>query len=98
MGRTVPPAPSPEQTDALADAEVGEAEYHAQFDRYSQGMTAVGHPLEPVDKSGEVITYNTSGASVTSEAEGRCYAQHFAQANLAWQSIHAPQTSLEQAK
>lgn len=77
MGRTVPPAPSPEQTNALADAEVGESEYHAQFDRSSQGMTAAGHPVESVDKSGEVITYNTSGASVTSGAEGRCYAQHF---------------------
>jgi hypothetical protein len=98
VGRTVPPAPSPEQTDALADGEVSAAKYHAQFDRYSQCMTAAGHPLESVDKSGEVITYKTSGASVTSEAEGRCYAQHFAQHNLAWQSTHAPRTSLEQAE
>jgi hypothetical protein len=95
--RAVPPAPSPEQAEAMLDGEVSEAEYHAQFDLYSECMTTAGYPLEAIDKSGAIITYSNSGASVTSGAEDRCYAQHFSQIDLAWQSAYAPQTSPEQA-
>ena len=96
--RAVPPAPSPEQTEAIADGEVNEAEYHAQFDRYSECMTAAGYPLGSINKSDTVITYNNPAAAVTSGDEGRCYAEHFSQVDMAWQSDHAPQTTIEQAR
>jgi hypothetical protein len=96
--RAVPPAQSPELAEAITDGEVSEAEYHAQFDRYSQCMTAAGYPLGSINKSDTVITYNNSGAAVTSAVEGRCYAEHFLDVDMAWQSARAPQTSPEQAR
>lgn len=87
--RAVPPEPSPQQAAAMADGEVSEAEYHAQFDRYSDCMTAAGYPLGSVNKSGTVITFVYSGAAVTSGEEGRCYAQEFAQVDITWQSTNA---------
>jgi hypothetical protein len=86
--RAVPSVPSPQQTAAMADGEVSEREYHAQFDRYADCMTVAGYPLDGVNKSGTVITYLNSGAAVSSGAEGRCYAQEFHQIDMAWQSSH----------
>lgn len=90
VARPVPPAPSPQQAAATADGEVTEAEYRAQFDRYSDCMTAAGYPLDGVNKAGPIITYINSGASVSSGAEGRCYAEEFAQIDGMWQATHQP--------
>lgn len=87
--RAVPPEPSPQQVAAMADGEVSEAEYHAQFDRYSNCMTAAGYPLGSVNKSGTVITAAIPGAAVTSGTADRCYAQEFAQVDRTWQAAHA---------
>jgi hypothetical protein len=86
--RAVPPVPSPQQTAAMADGEVSEAEYHAQFDRYAECMTVAGYPLDGVNKSGTIINYLNSGAAVSSGSEGRCYAQEFDQIDMTWQSTH----------
>ena len=86
--RAVPPAPSAEQAAAMADGEVTEVEYHAQFDRYSECMTAAGYPLGSPNKSGTIITYVNSSAAVTSGAEGACYAKEFAQVDMTWQVAH----------
>lgn len=94
--RAVLPEPSPEQTAAMADGEVSEAEYHAQFDRYSECMTAAGYPLDGVNKSGTVIRYLNSGAAVSSGAEGRCYAQEFHQIDMTWQSAHQDNSETDQ--
>lgn len=98
VARAVPPAPSLEQTEALRDGEVNEAEYHAQFDRYSECMTAAGYPLGSINKSGTVITASIEGVAVTSGAEGRCYTEHLADVDRAWQAANAPQTNIEQAR
>jgi hypothetical protein len=83
--RATPPEPSPEQAAAMADGEVSVTEYHVQFDRYSDCLSAAGYPLGSVNKSRNVITYVNSSAAVTSGAEGRCYAQEFAEVDLTWQ-------------
>jgi hypothetical protein len=95
--RAVPPEPSPQQAQAMSDGEVSAAEYHAQFDRYSECMTAAGYPLDGVNKSGTVIRYLNSGAAVTSGAEGRCYAQEFHQIDMAWQAAHEDDSAYDQA-
>lgn len=95
VARAVSPAPSPGQTEAIADGEVNEAEYHAQFDRYSECMTAAGYPLGSINKSDTVITAAIPGAAVTSGEESRCYAEHFSQVDMVWQSAHAPQVTIE---
>lgn len=81
----VPEDPSPEQVAVMADGEVSEEEYRAQFDRYADCMVAAGYPVDAINTSGTIITYVNSGASVTSGAEGRCYAQEFAQVDRTWQ-------------
>lgn len=81
----VPPAPSAEQSAAMADGNVTEAEYRAGFDRYAQCMTDGGHPVDVIDTTQTVILYVNSGASVQSGVEGRCYAQEFALLDPAWQ-------------
>lgn len=86
--RAVAPVPSPQQTAAMADGEVSEAEYHAQFDRYAECMTVAGYPLDGVNKSDAIIKYLNSGAAVSSGAEGRCYAQEFDQIDMTWQGAH----------
>jgi hypothetical protein len=95
--RAVPPEPSPQQAAAMADGEVSEVEYHAQFDRYSDCMTAAGHPLGSVNKFGTVIRYVNSNDSVTSGAEGRCYAQEFAQVDMAWRGAHQDNSETDRA-
>ena len=89
--RATPPEPSSEQAAALADGEVTEAEYHAQFDRYAECMNDAGYPLGSIDKTGTVITAVRSEAAVTSGSDSRCYALEFEQVDTAWQSSHAPQ-------
>jgi hypothetical protein len=95
--RAVPPVPSPQQTAAMADDEVNEAEYHAQFERYAECMTVAGYPLDGVNKSGTVIKYLNSGAAVSSGAEGRCYAQEFDQIDMTWQSTHQDNSETHRA-
>lgn len=87
--RAVPPEPSPEQASATADGDVTEAEYRAQFARYSECMTAAGYPLGSINTGGEVITYTNSGVAVDSGAEARCYAREFEQVDIAWQSTRS---------
>ena len=84
----LPPDASPQQAAAMADGEVSDAEYHAQFDRYSECMIAAGYPLDAVNTSGLIVTYVNSSDSVSSGAEGRCYAQEFAQIDPSWQAAH----------
>jgi hypothetical protein len=48
-------------------------------------MTDAGAPLERVDQSGTVITYSNTSDTVTSGAEGRCYAEEFALLDSGWQ-------------
>lgn len=96
--RAIPPALSPELTAAIADGEVSEEEYRAQFDRYSECMTTGGYPLEGVNTSGTIITSVVSDAAMTSGVYDRCYAEHFFDVDIAWQSAHAPQTNTEQAR
>jgi hypothetical protein len=98
VARAVPPAPSPELAAAIADGEVTKAEYNAQFDRYSECMTVGGYPLGLINKFDTIITYNNSGAAVSSGVEGRCYTEHFFDVDIAWQSTHARPTSTEQAR
>lgn len=74
----------------MADGQVDEAEYRIQFDRYSDCMTAAGSPLDGVNKAGPIITYINFGASVSSGAEGRCYAEEFAQVDRMRQDAHQP--------
>lgn len=91
--RAVPPEPSSKQAAAMADGVVSEAEYRAQFDRYSACMTAAGYPLDGVDDSGTIITYLNSDTAVASGAEGQCYAQEFAQVDMTWQGAHPDSAS-----
>ena len=84
----LPPDASPQQAAAMADGQVSDAEYHAQFDRYSECMIAAGYPLDAVNTSSLIVTYVNSSDSVSSGAEGRCYAQEFAQIDLSWQAAH----------
>ncbi|WP_157509556.1 hypothetical protein [Glaciibacter superstes] len=95
--RAVPLEPSPQQAAAMADGEVTDAEYYAQFDRYSGCMTAAGYPLGSVNKSGTDITYVKSNDSVTSGAEGRCYAQEFVQVDMMWQGAHQDNSETDRA-
>ena len=84
----VPPAPSAEQSAAMADGIVTKAEYRAGFDRYAECMTAGGHPVDVIDTTQTVIRYVNSGASVESGVEGRCYALEFALLDPAWQGAN----------
>jgi hypothetical protein len=84
----LPPDASPQQAAAMADGQVSDAEYHAQFDRYSECMIAAGYPLDAVNTSSVIITYVNSSDSVSSGEEGRCYAQEFSQIDLSWQAAH----------
>lgn len=83
--RAVPPEASEAQTEAMADGQVTNEEYRAAFTRYSECMTAAGHPLIGVNDAGTVITYSNSDAAVTSGVEGKCYALEFGQIDPAWQ-------------
>ena len=84
----VPPAPSREQLDAVADGTVSEAEYRAGFARYSRCMDEGGHPLDGVNTTQLPIRYLNSGASVQSGVEGRCYAAEFNLIDSGWQSAN----------
>jgi hypothetical protein len=95
--RAVPPVSSPQQAEAMSDGGVSAAEYHAQFDRYAECMTAAGYPLDGVNKSGTVIMYSNSGAAVSSGAEGSCYAQEFHQIDMTWQGAHQADSETDQA-
>lgn len=84
----VPPAPSAEQSAALVDGTVTEAEYRAGFERYAKCMSDEGYPVDVIDTTQKVIRYVNSGASVDSGVEGRCYASEFAQLDSGWQSAN----------
>ena len=84
----VPPEPSREQADAVADGNVTEAEYRAGFERYARCMDERGHPLDGVDASQTPIRYVNSAASVQSGVEGACYAAEFALIDSGWQSAN----------
>lgn len=84
----VPPVPSREQLDAVADGTVSEAEYRAGFARYSRCMDEGGHPLDGVNTTQLPIRYVNSGASVQSGVEGRCYAAEFNLIDSGWQSAN----------
>jgi hypothetical protein len=84
----VPPAPSAEQSAALADGTVTEAEYRAGFERYARCMTDGGHPVDVIDTSQTVIRYVPSDPSVQSGVEGRCYALEFSLLDPAWQGAN----------
>ena len=77
--------PSAAQQEALADGTVTEAEYRDGFARYQQCMTDAGYPLGSVDDAGTVISYVTSGESVQSGVEGRCYDAEFGDLDSRWQ-------------
>jgi hypothetical protein len=84
----VPPEPSAEQSAAMADGTATEAEYRAGFERYAECMADGGHPVDEIDLTQPVIRYVTSGASVQSGVEGRCYAAEFGMLDSAWQSAN----------
>lgn len=84
----VPPGPSAEQSAAMADGSVTEAEYRAGFDRYVTCMNDAGYPVDVIDTAPTVIRYVNSHASVQSGVEGRCYASEFTLLDSAWQSTH----------
>jgi len=84
----LPPDASPQQVAAMADGQVSDAEYHAQFNRYSECMIAAGYPLDAVNTSSLIVTYVNSSDSVSSGEEGRCYAQEFSQIDPLWQGAH----------
>lgn len=84
----VPPEPSAQQSAATADGSVTEAEYRAGFERYAACMADGGHPVDVIDVTTPVIRYVTSGASVQSGVEGRCYAAEFGLLDSAWQSAN----------
>lgn len=84
----VPPAPSAEQSAAMADGTVAEAEYRAGFERYSKCMIDGGHPVDVIDTTQRVIRYVNSSASVHSGVEGHCYALEFALLDAAWQGAN----------
>jgi hypothetical protein len=81
----VPPAPSAEQSAAMADGAVTDAEYRAGFERYARCMTDGGYPVDVIDTTQTVIYYVNSDASVESGVEGRCYAAEFGLLDPAWQ-------------
>lgn len=83
--RATVPGPSVTQSAALSDGVVTDAEYRDGFVRYSTCMTDAGSPLERIDQSGTIITYSNTSDSVTSGAEGRCYAEEFALLDSGWQ-------------
>ena len=80
----LPPA-SAEQSAAMSDGTVTEAEYREGFARYQQCMTDAGYPLDVADSPGPLISYSNSGASVDSGSEGFCYAAEFESIDIAWQ-------------
>jgi hypothetical protein len=96
VARAVPPVASPELAAAIADGEVTEAEYNAQFDRFSECMTAGGYPLGSINKFDKIFTASIPGAAATSGVYDRCYAEHFFDVDIAWQSSQAPQTDIEE--
>lgn len=84
----MPPSPSAEQTAAMADAIVTEAEYRAGFDRYAQCMTDAGYPVDVIDATAPIIRYVNSGAAVHSGVEGHCYALELALLDATWQAAN----------
>lgn len=64
---------------------VTETEYRDGFARYDACIINAGSPLVSVDQSGTIIKYSNTGGSVTSGAEGRCYALEFTLLDSAWQ-------------
>jgi hypothetical protein len=86
---SAPPAPveaSAEQSAALADGVVTEAEYREGFARYQRCMTEAGYLVSVSDAPGPLISYTSSDAAVDSGVEGACYAAEFDSVDLAWQS------------
>lgn len=84
----LPPGPSSEQSAAMADGTVTEAEYRAGFERYARCMTDSGHPVDVIDTTQKVVRYVNSNASVQSGVEGQCYASEFALLDSGWQSAN----------
>ncbi|WP_146073384.1 hypothetical protein [Cryobacterium sp. N22] len=80
----LPPA-SAEQSAAMADGTVIEAEYREGFARYQRCMTDAGYPVGVADSPGPLISYSNSGAAVDSGSEGACYAAEFELIDMAWQ-------------
>ena len=87
--RAVLPPASAEQSAAMADGTVTEAEYHEGFERYQQCMTDAGYPVDVADAAGPLIRYSNSGPAVDSGSEGACYAAEFRSIDIAWQQTTA---------
>ncbi|MCS5718797.1 hypothetical protein N1027_11695 [Herbiconiux sp. CPCC 205763] len=84
----VPPEASAEQSAALADGAVTEAEYREGFARYQQCMADAGYPVDVADAPGPLISYTTSGAAHDSGAEEACYAADFRLIDMAFQAAN----------
>jgi hypothetical protein len=81
----VPPPASAQQSAAIADGTVTEAEYREGFARYQQCMTDAGYPVDVSTSAGPLIRYTNSSAAVDSGSERACYASEFMSIDIAWQ-------------
>jgi hypothetical protein len=82
-----PPA-SAAQLSELADGEVSRAEYDAAFDRFASCMAAAGYPVQGSSRTGTLIQYSLSGASVHAGVDTQCYDAEFKEVDIAWQQNH----------
>ena len=83
--RPGPFEPSAEQTDALADGIVDEAEYRAGLNRYIACMAEAGFTIDVLETGEPIVRYVVPGEAVTDGADERCYVSEFRDLDIAWQ-------------
>jgi hypothetical protein len=84
----VPPLASAEQSAAIANGTVTEAEYREGFSRYQQCMADAGYSVGVADSAGPLISYSNSSAAVDSGSERACYVAEFESIEIAWQQLN----------
>lgn len=77
---------SSEQTQAIEDGVVDQAEYDAAFRRYSSCMEQAGYAVAQTGMDGAIIEYAFSADG--EGADARCYSLELEQVDVMWQMAH----------
>lgn len=77
---------SAEQSSALADGKITNAEYHDGFRRYANCLSIAGYELYSIVDRDVRIDYSVPAVAVDSGADGTCYAREFDAVDSAWQT------------
>ncbi|UOE43593.1 hypothetical protein [Agromyces larvae] len=90
---STPVPTSAEQTNALSDEVVTEAEYRDGFTRYRSCMSERGYEVLVTDEDATVISYSVPGKAHDDGTDRTCYQSEFIGIDQRWQLSHPDDTS-----